>query len=46
MFNSSIVFIGLNTHKEFVDTAYIADNQDAKMNHLERISCTKLSFKN
>jgi hypothetical protein len=36
MINSSIIFIGLDTHKEFVELAYIEDDRNAKVTHLGR----------
>lgn len=44
MSNSSIVFIGLDTHKEFVEVAYVEDHRQADIVHLGRISSSKLSM--
>ncbi|WP_415905966.1 IS110 family transposase [Neptuniibacter sp. QD72_48] len=44
MNNSSIVFIGLDTHKEFVEVAYVQDQRQADIVHLGRISSSKLSM--
>ncbi len=30
MINSSIIFIGLDTHKEFVGAAYVEDDRNAR----------------
>lgn len=41
----NILFIGLDTHKEFAEVAYIEDQRGAKAVHLGRISSAKASFK-
>ena len=41
MVNNSITFIGLDTHKEFFEVAYIEDNREAKPVSLGRINGTK-----
>ena len=41
MVNNSITFIGLDTHKEFFEVAFIEDNRDAKPVNLGRINGTK-----
>ncbi len=41
----NILFIGLNTHKEFVDVAYIEDNREAKPIHFGHISSAKTAIK-
>ncbi|WP_370239310.1 hypothetical protein [Neptunomonas phycophila] len=45
MINSSIIFIGLDTHKEFVEVAYVEDDRNAKVTHLGRVPSSKLSIK-
>lgn len=40
----NIVFIGLDTHKEFNEGAYIEDQRGAKPVHLGRISSSKLAI--
>jgi len=41
----SIFFIGLDTHKEFNEVAYIEDQRGAKPVHLGRQSNSKLAIK-
>lgn len=41
MINNSITFIGLDTHKDFFEVAYIEDSRDAKPVSLGRIGGTK-----
>lgn len=41
MVNNSITFIGLDTHKEFFEVAYLQDSRDAKPVSLGRIKGTK-----
>lgn len=41
MVNNSITFIGLDTHKEFFEVAYIKDISQAKPVSLGRINGTK-----
>jgi transposase len=41
MINNSITFIGLDTHKDFFEVAYIDDNREAKPVSLGRINGTK-----
>jgi len=41
----SILFIGLDTHKEFNEIAYIEDQRGAKPIHLGRQSSSKASVK-
>ena len=41
----NILFIGLDTHKEFNDVAYIEDQRGAQPIHLGRIPSTKQSIK-
>lgn len=45
MINSSIVFIGLDTHKEFNEVAYIEYGHDTQPVHLGRIASSKLALK-
>lgn len=45
MKNHSILFIGLDTHKEFVEVAYIEDQRGAKPVHLGRQPCSKIAIK-
>jgi hypothetical protein len=45
MINRSIILIGLDTHKEFVEVAYVEDDRNAKAAHLGRVSSNKLSIK-
>ncbi|PMG52204.1 IS110 family transposase [Shewanella sp. 10N.286.52.B9] len=40
----NILFIGLDTHKEFVEVAYIEDQRDAQAVHLGRVSSAKASI--
>lgn len=41
MINNSITFIGLDTHKDFFEVAYLEDNREAKPVSLGRINGTK-----
>ncbi|WP_289032007.1 IS110 family transposase [uncultured Paraglaciecola sp.] len=41
----NILFIGLDTHKEFVEVAYIEDQRGAKPIHLGRQPCSKIAIK-
>ena len=41
----NILFIGLDTHKEFVEVAYIEDQRGAKATHYGRVSSAKSSIK-
>jgi transposase len=41
MVNNSITFIGLDTHKKFLEVAFIEDNRDEKPVNLEPINGTK-----
>jgi len=45
MSKHSILFIGLDTHKEFVEVAYIEDQRGAKPVHLGRQPCSKIAVK-
>ena len=45
MTKHNIVFIGLDTHKEFNEVAYIEEQRGAKPVHLGRISSSKLAIK-
>ena len=45
MTKHNILFIGLDTHKEFVEVAYIEDNRGAKPIHFGGISSAKLAIK-
>jgi len=45
MKNHNILFVGLDTHKEFVEVAYCYDDRRAKPIHIGRISSSKLSLK-
>lgn len=45
MSKHSILFIGLDTHKEFVEVAYIEDQRGAKPVHLGRQPCSKVAIK-
>jgi hypothetical protein len=42
MVNNSITFIGLYTHKEFFEVAYIEDNREAKAVSFGRISARSM----
>lgn len=44
MQHHNIVFIGLDTHKEFVEVAYIEDQRGAKPVHFGRVSSTKVAL--
>jgi len=44
MKNDSIIFIGLDTHKEFTEVVYCSDQRASALNHLGRISSAKASF--
>lgn len=39
----SILFIGLDTHKEFNEVAYIEEHRGAKPVHLGRVSSSKVA---
>lgn len=41
----TILFIGLDTHKEFIEVAYIEDQRGAKSVHFGRISSAKIAIK-
>lgn len=43
MIEHSIVFIGLDTHKEFIEIAYIEDQRGATPTHFGRISSSKVA---
>ena len=45
MNKNNIVFIGLDTHKEFIEVAYIEDGFQGQSCHLGRISSAKTSIK-
>ena len=45
MTKHNILFIGLDTHKEFVEIAYIEDNRGAQPIHFGRISSAKTAIK-
>ena len=45
MTKHNILFIGLDTHKEFIEVAYIEDQRGAKPVHFGRISSAKLTIK-
>ncbi|MEQ3515728.1 IS110 family transposase [Pseudoalteromonas sp. BZB3] len=45
MTKHNILFIGLDTHKEFLEVAYIEDDRGAKPIHFGRISSAKLAIK-
>ena len=45
MNKNNIVFIGLDTHKEFIEVAYIEDGFQGQPYHLGRISSAKTSIK-
>ena len=45
MIEHSIIFIGLDTHKEFIEVAYIEDQRGAAPIHFGRISSAKISIK-
>lgn len=45
MIEHSIVFIGLDTHKEFIEIAYIEDQRGATPIHFGRISSSKVAIK-
>lgn len=45
MTKHNILFIGLDTHKEFVEVAYIEDNRGAQPIHFGRISSAKTAIK-
>jgi len=44
MNNHSIIFIGLDTHKESTEVAYSLDSREHSPNHLGRISTKKQVF--
>lgn len=44
MIKHNILFIGLDTHKEFVEVAYIEDHYGAQSVHYGRVSSTKASI--
>ncbi|KZN47380.1 hypothetical protein N476_23410, partial [Pseudoalteromonas luteoviolacea H33] len=45
MTKHNILFIGLDTHKEFIEVAYIEDNRGAHPIHFGRISSAKVAIK-
>ena len=45
MTKHNILFIGLDTHKEFVEVAYIEDNRGAQPIHFGRISSAKTAIR-
>jgi transposase len=45
MSKHNILFIGLDTHKVFVEVAYIEDQRGAKSVHLGRQPCSKIAIK-
>ncbi|BBN82259.1 IS110 family transposase [Pseudoalteromonas sp. A25] len=45
MTKHNILFIGLDTHKEFIEVAYIEDNRGAQPIHFGRISSAKAAIK-
>ncbi len=45
MSKHNILFIGLDTHKEFVEVAYIEDQRGAKPTHLGRQATSKIAIK-
>lgn len=44
MSKHNILFIGLDTHKEFIEVAYIEDQRGAKPVHFGRISSAKTAI--
>jgi hypothetical protein len=44
MTKHNILFIGLDTHKEFVEIAYIEDQRGAQPVHYGRVSSAKTSI--
>lgn len=44
MYNNSIIFIGLDTHKTFTQVAVLQDNRGAKTESLGKINTNKSSF--
>ena len=44
MQNPNIVFIGMDTHKEFTDVAYVYEGFDQKPQHLGKFSSRKQSM--
>jgi transposase len=44
MKNHNIIFIGLDTHKEFTEVAYCGDQRGSEVNHLGRVSSAKASL--
>jgi hypothetical protein len=44
MKNNSIIFIGLDTHKEFTEVAYCGDQPGSDVVHLGRVSSAKASI--
>ncbi|TDO96187.1 hypothetical protein DFP79_2759 [Marinomonas balearica] len=44
MSDHSILFIGLDTHKEFVEIAYIEEQRGAQPIHFSRISSAKITI--
>ena len=45
MTKHNILFIGLDTHKKFVEVTFIEDNRGAQPIHFGRISSAKLAIK-
>ena len=45
MNNHNIIFIGLDTHKEFVEVVYIEDHRGAQPVHFGRVSSAKALIK-
>ena len=45
MTKHNILFIGLDTHKEFIEVAYIEDQRGAQPTHFGRISSAKVTIK-
>ncbi|SIO96635.1 hypothetical protein VSP9026_04438 [Vibrio spartinae] len=45
MIEHSIVFIGLDTHKEFIEIAYIEEQRGTTPIHFGRISSSKVAIK-
>ncbi|WP_156490332.1 transposase, partial [Oleiphilus sp. HI0086] len=44
MKNNTIIFVGLDTHKEFTEVAYCEDQRGSEVKHLGRVSSAKVSL--
>jgi transposase len=45
MYLNNILFIGMDTHKEYTEIAYTLDGRDQQPNHLGKIKTNKQSIK-